>query len=228
MRLAKPHLDLGMMCSDIDASRAFYEGVLKLPYEELLKIGGGMHQHRLGLRGGVLKLNTVRGSLPEDEPTCLRGLDVVDPTVVAPVELAGPDGLRVRLVPPGFESVESIRVVWASSDPERLGRLLASGLDARRTGNASWSVGSTMLTVVHDPTARHGIQRAVGFRYLTVQVFDVFGEHERLLSLGWSEGAAPIRLGDVAAISFVRDPDGVWLEISQRASLTGALPTMPI
>ena len=35
---------------------------------------------------------------------------------------------------------------------------------------------------------------------------------------------SPVRLGDVAAISFVRDPDGVWLEISQRASLTGDLP----
>ena len=29
--------------------------------------------------------------------------------------------------------------------------------------------------------------------------------------------------GDVARISFVRDPDGGWIEISQRASLTGAL-----
>jgi hypothetical protein len=30
-------------------------------------------------------------------------------------------------------------------------------------------------------------------------------------------------LGDVAYISFVRDPDGNWIEISQRKSITGSL-----
>ena len=34
---------------------------------------------------------------------------------------------------------------------------------------------------------------------------------------------APVRLGDVAYISFVRDPDGNWIEISQRKSITGSL-----
>ncbi|GIR63492.1 MAG: hypothetical protein CM15mP68_1580 [Pseudomonadota bacterium] len=33
---------------------------------------------------------------------------------------------------------------------------------------------------------------------------------------------APVRLGDVAYISFVRDPDGNWIEISQRKSITGS------
>ena len=37
------------------------------------------------------------------------------------------------------------------------------------------------------------------------------------------EGRAPSVLGDVARISFVRDPDGNWIEISQRKSLTGSL-----
>jgi lactoylglutathione lyase len=31
-------------------------------------------------------------------------------------------------------------------------------------------------------------------------------------------------LGETARISFILDPDGNWIEISQRASLTGALP----
>jgi lactoylglutathione lyase len=43
--------------------------------------------------------------------------------------------------------------------------------------------------------------------------------------MGFDSATEPIRLGDVAAISFVRDPGGNWLEISQRASLTGALPS---
>jgi hypothetical protein len=34
-------------------------------------------------------------------------------------------------------------------------------------------------------------------------------------------------LGDTAYISFIRDPDGNWIELSQRASLTGPLPEVP-
>jgi hypothetical protein len=34
---------------------------------------------------------------------------------------------------------------------------------------------------------------------------------------------SPFTLGSTARISFVADPDGNWIEISQRASLTGDL-----
>jgi lactoylglutathione lyase len=34
---------------------------------------------------------------------------------------------------------------------------------------------------------------------------------------------APRTLGDVARISFVIEPGGHWIELSQRASLTGSL-----
>ena len=88
----------------------------------------------------------------------------------------------------------------------------------------TWRVGSTVLQLVGDPRAEHAGGRGCGSRYLTVQVRDVVTGHTRLCQLGWGEEAAPIRLGDVAAISFVRDPDGTLLEVSQRASLTGPLP----
>lgn len=64
----------------------------------------------------------------------------------------------------------------------------------------------------------------LGFRYLTVQVWDARREHAHLLDTGWRELTAPVRLGDTAFISFVIDPDGTPIEISQRASLTGPLP----
>ena len=130
----------------------------------------------------------------------------------------------MRLVPVGHAGVQTVGVTWASRDPARLGELLATGLGATGAGVNVWRVGTTLLRVVHETAAQHGAQRATGFRYLTVQVTDVNREHKRLLALGWQEGMSPVKLGDVAAISFVRDPDGVWLEISQRASLTGDLP----
>lgn len=217
MRLAKPFLDIGLYTTRADEHLAFWQHEVGLPYEELLKAGRGIHQHRLGLHGAVLKVNASRDEL-EQAPTCLRGLLVRGD---APRSLVDPDGLPVETSP----DVEAVAVRWASTDPDRLGRLLQEGLGARRTGDHGWKVGGTELRVEDDAAAEHGPLRAGGgIRYLTVQVHDVRAEHGRLLDLGWSEGTAPVRLGDVASISFVRDPDGVHLEVSQRASLTGPLP----
>jgi Protein of unknown function (DUF1524) len=69
-----------------------------------------------------------------------------------------------------------------------------------------------------------GSMRAVGIRYVTFQVRDCNAEHRRFMSMGVWEGASPVTLGEVARISFIRDPDGNFIEISQRASLTGPLP----
>lgn len=62
--------------------------------------------------------------------------------------------------------------------------------------------------------------RAPGYRYGTVQVFDMVQTHAGVLARGGREGDAHVRLCDV---SFVRDFDGNWLEISQRKSLVGTL-----
>jgi hypothetical protein len=222
--LAKPFLDVGVYTNRLDGMRAFYEGEVGLPYEELLRAGGGVHQHRLDLRGAVFKLNHSRDALPED-PTCYRRLVVAAAPGQRPARLTDPDGLAVHVVRAGGGGVETAAIAWASRDPDRLGRLLAEGLGARHSGGGRWHVGRTVLVVEHDPAAGPmGPMRARGLRYLTVQVRDVRAEHARLLDLGWSEGRPPRRLGDVAFISFVRDPDGAWLEVSQRASLTGPLP----
>jgi lactoylglutathione lyase len=78
------------------------------------------------------------------------------------------------------------------------------------------------LLLEHDETARPvGEMRARGYRYLTAQVWDCDAEHAGIVSRGGAEGRPPATLGSTARISFVRDPDGNWLEISQRASLTG-------
>ena len=46
----------------------------------------------------------------------------------------------------------------------------------------------------------------------------------KLRDAGVPEWSKVIRLGDTAYISFITDPDGNWIELSQRASLTGPLP----
>jgi len=63
VKLAKECLDVGLYTDRYDEMRSFYCDELGLPYEELLKVGGGIHQHRLGLHGSVLKVNYSREPL---------------------------------------------------------------------------------------------------------------------------------------------------------------------
>lgn len=215
MDLAKLCVDVGLYTDRYDELHAFYVEQLGLPYEELLKAGRGVHQHRVGLHGSVLKLNSSREPL-EDAPTNFVRLDIQAPLYEI---MRDPDGTDVWL----RQDVEAIAVHWKSSDPERLAALLRDGFDAVQVADNRWKVGTTVL-VLHGGGQPVGPMRSRGFRYLTVQVRDVRTEHARLLELGWTEGTAPIKLGDTAFISFVLDPDGAPIEISQRASLTGPLP----
>ena len=215
MDLAKQCLDVGLYTDRYEELRAFYVDQLGLPYEELLKAGRGIHQHRVGLKGSVLKLNDSRDTLA-DAPTNFVRLDINAPSSAS---LRDPDDTEVVLDP----DVEAIAIHWASSDPARLSRLLRDGFDATDDGDDTWRVGTTAL-VLRGGGGPVGSMRARGFRYLTVQVRDVRKEHANLVRRGWTEGTAPIRLGDTAFISFVLDPDGSPVEVSQRASLTGPLP----
>jgi len=215
MNIAKDCLDVGLYTDRYDDLRAFYVDRLGLPYEELLKAGRGIHQHRVGLHGSVLKLNDSRDTLA-DAPTPFVRLDI---HADHEETLHDPDGTEVVLTP----DIERIAIHWRSSDPDRLAAMLRDGFDAHDEGASRWSVGTTVL-VLHSGGGPVGPLRSRGFRYLTVQVFDVRAEHARLLELGWREGTAPIKLGETAFISFVLDPDGAPIEISQRASLTGPLP----
>lgn len=48
-------------------------------------------------------------------------------------------------------------------------------------------------------------------------------EHAAVVAAGGQEALAPVTLGTTARISLVRDPDGNFIELSQRASIVGAL-----
>ena len=62
--------------------------------------------------------------------------------------------------------------------------------------------------------------RERGLRYMTVQIFDCDGLTAALERAGVEIGMAPKTVGQVR-YSFIRDPDGNWIELSERASLTG-------
>lgn len=116
MELAKQCLDVGLYSDRYDELRAFYCDQLGLAYEELLRAGRGIHQHRVSLRGSVLKLNSSREPL-EDAPTNFVRLHINSPSQSS---LRDPDGTEIVLTP----SVDAIAVHWASSDPGRLVHLV--------------------------------------------------------------------------------------------------------
>lgn len=224
MQLAKPCLDVGLYTEDLEAHRRFWEGQIGVVDEGFQKLGGGVRQHRYGLHGSVVKVNHSRNPLPE-APTGLRRLTVATDRVTDPVDLTAPGGTAVRLVPIGHDGITALGVEIATSDPDATRRWWTEAVGAAALEDGRVSVGTTVIGFLAEPgRAPTGSLRAAGFRYLTAQVRDVVEEHARMVAAGSDATSAPTRLGDTAAIAFVRSPDGDWLELSQRAELTGSLP----
>lgn len=222
--LAKPALDIGYFGDDLEVSQSFWGSSVGLTHQELLKVGQGVHQHRYRLHGGVLKLNVSRDPLPPSDSGLVRLRIAAD--VDAPRHLIGPGGVVVDVVPMGHDGIRATEITLAVRSIDETAMLLLSALGAERDGGRL-QIGETLIALDHQPRRpRTTTMRASGCTYLTAQIFDVVGQHARFLRKGFTEGQAPVRVGDTACISFVRLPDGDWLELSQRASLTGALPEL--
>ncbi len=221
MQLAKPAVDVGLYTNQLDAMLAFWQEQAGVPFAELLKVGGGVHQHRHAIGDSVLKINHTRETLATDQPTGLRRLEIYSNAVDEPLELLDPDGNELILTP-ADEGEHNLRMHIATNNLEQTLSFYRDVLGFPAAGENQVAVGASLLSF-EQGTVTPFEGQARGFRYLTVQVFDVVGTHQQILDDGGTEGMAPVRLGDVAYISFVRDPDGNWIEISQRKSITGSL-----
>ena len=223
MRLAKPRIDVGLFTNRLEEMLAFWQQEIGLPFDHMLPLGRGRRQYRHDLLGSVLKINQARDGVPEAPPSGYRELLIAREGLARPVHLRDPDGNRVTLVPPGAEGVQRIGLRISVRDPEAQRRFYAEAMQLPEN-DGGYLCGDSLLLVEPDPQAQADLPyEAVGYRYITVQVFRTDEEHAAILARGGREGRAPVTLGQVARISFVRDPDGNWIEISQRASLTGSL-----
>lgn len=226
MELAKPRIDVGLTAVDLPAMLAFWQNEIGLKLDHVLPVGNGLHQHRHDLRGSVLKINHARDVVTARPPSGYRELLIACEGLEAPLAQTDPDGNRVTLVPPGAGGVTRIGVVLGVRDVEAHGRFYehSLGLAAVPGEVDAFFCGDSVLRVVHDPGApADAAIEGPGYRYLTIQVFSCDQEHAGILVRGGREGRPAVTLGNVARFSFVRDPDGNWIEISQRKSLTGSL-----
>jgi lactoylglutathione lyase len=224
MKLSKDYIDVGLQTNLLDPMLDFWQQDVGLPYEELLKVGGGTHQHRHSLNGSVFKLNNLRDPLPEGNPTGYRELFIAREDVDEPVQLSDPDGNLVSLVPPGHMGITNIGMRMEVSSIKTFSDWYRNVLEIEQVDERTFKWATTLFFLDEDPTRgpTEGM-RGIGYRYITVQVWKADEEQASFVERGGDEARAPITSGSTARFGFIRDPDANWIEVSQRASLTGSL-----
>ena len=221
MKLAKHALDVGLYTNQLDPSLAFWQDQVGLAYIEMLPLGGGARQHRHTIGDSVLKVNHSRHELERGD-SGLSKLSIYSASVEEPTQLMDPDGNDIDLCPITAQS-PNLSLTLAVTDLARSEEFYGQTLGLPQDDEGGFRAGASQILLTQGGSLGEVPQKALGLRYMTFQIFDVVTEHTHVISKGGSEGMAPVRLGEVAFISFVRDPDGNWIELSQRKSITGSL-----
>ena len=220
MDLAKPALDVGMYTNDINLQLTFWQQGLNVPFAELLPLGAGLQQHRHSIGESVLKINHSREPIPRGAPTGLSALTLYRADQTTAETLNDPDGNVVTLAPLENEMNLTLHLTVNDLDAQR--HFYGSVLGLPRQAENVFRAGTSAIELsqgIVTPFDRTGI----GYRYMTLQVYDVLAAHKQVVKAGGGEGMPPTKLGDVAHIAFVLDPDGNWIELSQRKSIVGSL-----
>jgi predicted enzyme related to lactoylglutathione lyase len=225
MDLAKPRLDIGLSTNKIQPVVAFWQNEAGVPFDHLLPIRKGQDQHRHDALGSVVKINHFTSPLKETPPSGY--LELLIAREGKPRALSDPDGNKVSIVAPGTFGVRQIGVRLGVRDLEAHRRFYrdAFGFEEERyEPGAAFRAGESMLLLEQRADAPSDASfDGTGWRYITFQVFKVDTEHNRVLAAGGREAMPPTTLGEIARISMVRDPDGNWIELSQRGSIVGSL-----
>lgn len=227
--LAKDALDIGIFTNQLEPMLDFYQNTVGLSFDHMLPVGGGVRQHRHDHQGSVFKLNHSRDELAAPTKGGYLRIIIALPNIDAPRHLTDPDGNSVHLVPIGHEGIHQWAIeVATGSEEEFLGFYRDGiGLPVATEHPLAVRVGRSLILGRIDPELAEASEvtemKRKGIRYTTLQVFKVDKTHSDVLAAGGTEGSAPVTLGETARISFVRDRRGNWMELSQRASITGSL-----
>ncbi|HEY4986529.1 MAG TPA: VOC family protein [Bradyrhizobium sp.] len=222
MKLAKPRVDIGLNTNNLEAMLAFWQGEAGVAFDHVLPIRRGMKQHRHDANGSVLKINAHHEPLPDTAPAGYTELLIAREGVTR--SLHDPDGNAVTLVPPGTNGISQIGIRLKVRDLAAHRRFYAEALGLSEEAPGAFRAGETLLLLEQSTDAPSDAEMdGKGWRYITFQVFKTDDEYARILEHGGRAALAPTTLGTTARIAMVRDPDGNWIEISRRASITGSL-----
>jgi lactoylglutathione lyase len=224
MNLAKPRVDVGLNTNNLEPMLRFWQQDVGAKFDHVLPVAKGTRQHRHDINGSVLKINHHREQLPNRSPGGYAEVLIARDGLAAPKTLRDPDGNVVTLVPPGTNGVHQIGIRVNVRDLAAHRRFYKEALALTPLAEDAFTAGETVMLLQHSANASGDAAfDGLGWRYITFQIFKVDTEHARVLAHGGKAGFPPRTLGDTARISMVRDPDGHWIELSQRASLTGSL-----
>lgn len=224
MKLVKQKIDIGLYTNLRQPQLNFWQQIVGLEFDHLGKLGGGVHQLRHHCNGSIIKVNHARDSLRDDAPTGLSGLIIARADLDEPHALRDPDGNAVTLVPMGQDGIVNLALLLRVRDLNASKAFYRDAMGFEDIGDGRLRCGESLIYLQEDPTALAvGVRSGKGLRYFTVQVDDCDKTHAEVLAAGGREGREPITLGDTVRYSFVRDPDGNWIELSERATLTGGL-----
>ncbi len=224
MRLAKPQLDIGLYTNQRQPQLEFWQHTVGLEFDHLGKLGGGVHQLRHHCGGSIIKVNHSRDALDRDKPTGMVGLVIGREECATRLELHDPDGNAVALVPKDDAGPFNLALRLQVRDVSVSAAFYRDGLGLSDLGYGRFACGQSQIWLEQDALAPVvGALPGVGLRYFTLQIFDCDRAHGWACARGGTEGRPPRTLGDTVRYSFVRDPDGNWIELSERASLVGGL-----
>jgi catechol 2,3-dioxygenase-like lactoylglutathione lyase family enzyme len=175
----------------------------------------------------VVKINHHIDPIPSVPPSGYRELIVAQTSRPARLNMVDPDGNAVSVVPPGYHGVQQIGIRMGVRDLDAHRHFYADVVGLKEQPypfGAAFRAGDTVIFLEQQPgvVADAGVH-GLGWRYITFQVFKVDEVHARMIAAGAREASAPKTLGTTARISMVLDPDGNWIELSQRASIVGTL-----
>ncbi len=216
---AKPAFDVGFATNQLEAHEAFWGETVGLAFDHMAKLGGGFRQHRWRQGDSIIKVNHTREPLGDVPPGGYRSLDL---KAARAVDLATPDDVPVRLRP-NRDADLTLQVV--SGDLDAFARFYGEALGLETDGANAFLLGRSRIVAEAGAPARIDGWREKGLRYMTVQIFDCDQVTTALERAGVEIGMPPRTIGQVR-YSFARDPDGNWIELSERASLTGR-PVVP-
>jgi len=242
--LAKDCLDIGVFTNSLEAMREYWGGTVGLAFDHYLPLGGGVRQHRFDCHGSVFKLNHARKDLAARTPAGFLRIYLAMPNVDEAQSGFDPDGNAVVQVPPGYRGIEQWAIAIATPTESAFLDFYRDTLGLPQVDHWPCAVACGRSLIIAETVAdaaggtSHEVEKtrssstegvidadmvALGIRYITLQVDKVDKVHARVIAAGGTQGREPRTLGETARVSFVRDGCGNWLELSQRASITGSL-----
>ena len=224
MRLAKNHLDIGLFTNDIDSHTTFWEQDIGLTLDHKLELTQNITQHRYQAHGSVIKVNHSSQKLEKRAASGYTGLIICSGQGITWAGRA-PGGENVRIVETGHAGIAGIGIKLTTENPDAMMEFYTEVMQFDKISSSVARCGDSLLFVEEgEPGTPSDDFVGPGFRYITLQIFDADRACSDIERRGGVIAKPPVNLGKVARYAFATDPDGNWIEISARASLTGIEP----